>query len=1678
MNLSEDSSFEASFSVKILKMEAQTYTHRDYAYRAHRLLQAARMLSENSGVSFLLAVYSRNFGFDPVSKAILSYLLEGTAGYSPFISIQDFDDVALCINVAQGTFSWYFPTRELLDRYKHIISGVLSSYVYVGFTDHLVADTALPEDSYLREGPYFSLRVVGCRRHTSLTEAKCTKGFASKVLDYEDSNNVLDVPLLAFLRDAFIATDIPIDTIQLASPKIAKGGTKIRQDGVSNSFGSLAQSNCSSTQYTVYSALDGPALPGSDARYREFLESIPSICLKTLPVDVLYQCLCHIDAYSARVLYHSMHLLEIQCLECVNKARDLMASVPSETVDIGPIITSSISDSMRVEFTNKRSHYLDTCAAMRVASAADDFFGKTTAIKYYPLTLLASKTAGDSTRTLTCGGIIDMNVVHPLYPLQVRRSLIVEPSKVSHTDIKEIDGVPSSVIHAFFSIAGAVSSQLPELVILLTEELGLGSKLYAKADDLSKAVESSLGALKNKISGMITTSMQPENFPVSAATLRQAINLTSNAIKISCDHYNLGMTKAMYGRVLYHVNLAIQVRLPYTSTHVLALTIVHGDTVLTYPGGYYCMGSQLLTSKNTTLRLRCSDKFVFRDPASLPTKQHDMTNLSCSMSLLHYVSINGQKFLLPTLEKTSLPCLLHFDSGFHLNVWLQNLGECTLSMTPNPKSQAFLSTKSMYVDSMRDLFKYRPSLTTIDGHMSLMLFTRILTSEERRDVEAKQEEDSSTSAFQLIGSSHESLSIYAENSLMDLSTVVGNSIMGRFATSIDMIARKLKTVVTTAIRMLLIDSGLSSADTLGKLRHLTALYNECYASLGFVQVYKPSDVTASYGLKMFKQERSGDFLLNVDDLPQTIVGQEDLLQLIWSMAKATCKMAELPMDIQQTVMSAESTKKLVHACIINGLLDDSPSSDTLDAAAGLSDFSNLTTKALLEQSSKKLEAQAMRFYSTRSPVGASGVYRAGLSNIFREGIQAMEMQDTLRLQASMGVHIADKIIAQAGNPLDCMDVLCLTREHAPVSPVTTQSCVFDKDLKVQSNNHVVIISSLGDLSNTFVALFSAALQSELNGSSSSINKIISRSINERVFLSDMLSILPNLTNTVIIGQINAESNLSMLLESIGAFVMNIHVTTVRHISVSTCLSFNIHCAATEAARYMLPFNTSVIPTWTRKLIVVAEPGVVPDKSIASRFDMYSLSATELLSISAASDPSKAVQALTQEAQLLDNLSINLQTLSDKGVYEISKGSTFNKAQMVITSLALPGDQVTDACSEIAREILGDVHAHRCDLATPDRDLFALFSDRPSYLKMNFDALKRQLYPSKYHIIQQLDSSYTDTMLRRSLGGLRRIITTKQSLKGNILPRIFTTLLEACDGHDTQGNVHIVLNFSNSLFLELNTCKNIVSVGRYNIDDYSSKRFFPSFSGKVTILSSEPGTIFAQPTLSRLFSSFIEEIFRELFVELAPTNLEIKSHGAADPLAVTEDLNSLAKENISWDLVKEYYNDEKLPPGWYYDGVKYISMDGERSSDRPDKAELMKRFADELEAKTLRVKSSTKDTNPTTREIENDILKLNIRDDSEPDSDADSTNTPFVPNKAILDAVDAGSGEAPRPPRNPIGSIATALRDGHSQGTKGAVYTKTTLPVSRDAAILRPSGPRTTQAQSQAQRPKPKPGAKK
>lgn len=138
-----------------------------------------------------------------------------------------------------------------------------------GIEDKLSGRRWRHQNTSSHETPYLSLRVVGCRRYASLAEAACTKGFASKVLEYEDSSSVLDVPLLAFLRDALIPVDVSADTTQTASPKATHGNTQIRQDSTNKSCCSLNQSECAS-HFTVYSAIEGPAQPGSDPRYREF----------------------------------------------------------------------------------------------------------------------------------------------------------------------------------------------------------------------------------------------------------------------------------------------------------------------------------------------------------------------------------------------------------------------------------------------------------------------------------------------------------------------------------------------------------------------------------------------------------------------------------------------------------------------------------------------------------------------------------------------------------------------------------------------------------------------------------------------------------------------------------------------------------------------------------------------------------------------------------------------------------------------------------------------------------------------------------------------------------------------------------------------------------------------------------------------------------------------------------------------------------------------------------------------------------------------------------------------------------------------------------------------------------------------------------------------------------------
>eukprot|EP00767_Chilomastix_cuspidata_P003055 gnl/Chilomastix_cuspidata/3178.p1 GENE.gnl/Chilomastix_cuspidata/3178~~gnl/Chilomastix_cuspidata/3178.p1 ORF type:complete len:985 (-),score=341.73 gnl/Chilomastix_cuspidata/3178:20-2974(-) len=56
-----------------------------------------------------------------------------------------------------------------------------------------------------------------------------------------------------------------------------------------------------------------------------------------------------------------------------------------------------------------------------------------------------------------------------------------------------------------------------------------------------------------------------------------------------------------------------------------------------------------------------------------------------------------------------------------------------------------------------------------------------------------------------------------------------------------------------------------------------------------------------------------------------------------------------------------------------------------------------------------------------------------------------------------------------------------------------------------------------------------------------------------------------------------------------------------------------------------------------------------------------------------------------------------------------------------------------------------------------------------------------------------------------------------------------------------------------------------------------------------------------------------------------------------------DKEPTTEQNLTWEVVKKHYSDEPLPEGWLTDGVKFFTMDGERSWERPDKEALIARY---------------------------------------------------------------------------------------------------------------------------------------
>ncbi|TNJ26298.1 hypothetical protein GMRT_13333 [Giardia muris] len=1448
----------------------------NYTYRLLRLLQA---VTASRGAERLLVVCHPELGPTTEPKALFSYLLEGTAGVVSFTSSTDFDGVALYL-AADGTASWFFPLAEMAQKYEHIIAAYLKTRVYIGEAEILIGSGPGRKGG----NPCHAYRVVGARQYTSLPEVAEGTGFASSVVALADGESAADVPLLKFIEQT----------------------VGIEQSHLLTLFGMTHSGHTGQTIATLAT----------------------KCTLVPFPFSSLFPVIFHLDSHSVDALVKGVDTVFSQFSDVLTQTRRLCGD--SQNLNSDPFTT--LSDTLQQTFKGRREHVLE--AYPGVAELPNDSFASREGhVKYYPLTIIRKPANGTS----DIGGVVDLAVYHPFYPIQFRRALLLEPSESVITKATDPAITPGTV-STLFTIAGAVSSQLPTIVTLLAGELKLGQHIYSKGEDVTTTVNASLDTLKGKIAGLLLAALQADAFPVCGKALQQAVTLTANALKVSVDYYNLGLTRDMGIRGVFNASLAIQVRYPCDRDTILAITLVHGDTIVAYPGGYSVLTGGVGSDLSLLARPGASSSFTF-SPIDVGSKLAPVTNLSCKMRLFAALRTAGRTLLVPVLHARHLPCMLSLENGFALHLEFPSLGAANLHLTPNQRSQHFAMIKSLYMDGARDLSKYQLSVQSAGGRRLLLLYTRLLTEAEQNDKD---------------------LACYAGNSLDDLAAVIGHSLAGEFAVSTELVSRSIKSHTTSAIRLLLADGGVSTEDAISKVAHLPQFYSaDACTFCGFCQLYEPANLTAAHGIRTLEEQYGAEFE-QLSPSACRISSAEDVVDVVWKLAKSVAKMAELPPVLQETKISESSREKLLVAL--------RPEFEYIPLA-GLEEMVNVvaaesetvtTTRELL----KKADARAVATLDTRVTLTADACCPGCAS--------AIHEYDYLSICAARGLQIAKKLMAVRKLPADFIDALSArqsTRQESPVSP--HHKCFFgDARLRREANNHVVVIHSPSHLSVTLTSLFAGVLQAESQNRTSSISTTISRTVSEPAFLADLMLAFANITNTLVIAQVTSEAGVGFLGEVLSTLAGSSRVTTLRHIVIVPELELNVHCVGTKLNLHQCAFNDKLLADWTTHVVVLnpLESKLKPS------------AAQPLLSI------------LARKKVAIDSLSVPDVTLNGKHVRVIVGPKGRETLPYPILGFALHNQQVVDICTTIFDEVLRDIQQEVVLSITPNVDLTLLASD----LGLDTSREEDTFVPAqmKFSIGYQAELSSSQEMLRQGLGPLRKILATRTALVQNIIPRIFDALLDLVDGSPgiLRSEMDVVVNLSNTLFIEFSTWRCTVSAGRYSLGDYAARKFYPNLNGKATVLFSDPVGVTSMP-LERLFTALISEIERELVVELTPTDAKIIAKTNMAPLTIPTDkpdvkeivsstdyLNSLPQEEVTWPLVKEYYDDERLPPGWFYDGLRYISMDGERSTERPDRDELMQRFRIELKTKSLRGRVPVQRPKGIVDEVENEILQLNLAPD--------------------------------------------------------------------------------------------------
>lgn len=776
------------------------------------------------------------------SRAIFNYLFTGSSGLAVFLDVPSFDECTLVYDTGAGNSYWYFLSLDAIRALRPLLASLPGAAVFTGDATALSAEL-LPSKTGATEEPACGIAFSGCRAIAKGEDGDLPP-FLSGVLRYSFSADVTENPHALFVRSV------------------------------------LDRCSCGSEAPPAYSPVESvPYVP------RPFLP---------LPSEALAPALYHVDVQAIQSMHGAVKATTTLFRDVGSTVYRSVASGLSLAADA----TSAASSVMLNYYSHSRSRlasYIERFLAVGPPSrgsetgasgdgASASCIGREGSVKFHPFSVVLRDpdTKKNTPTPVPNMGVVDVCAYHPVYPLYARRCIVIGGHGAGAGAVAASQPTGDESFGAMFEqVVGAVSTLLPRLVQLLLGILDIGQRPYRSTEEIARKVSSSLAELKVRALSLLSAVLITSSMAEHEAVMRAAVKLTSESIKATVEHYDLAYDSSFATRGLFHVQIALQARLPASSTRVFTATLVRGDTVVSTPSGCRVLTEGVSGDDIGYMAHGAVDRLRFKQ--GLSPQETKGQNLQCTLRLHNLFKI-GTKVVPLAASVLPLDAVAHVNPPFGLEISPANLRDCYLMMAPNRHSQRFQAMKGMLNPSVLAApYSFRSFL-----HRGSLCLLAQSTAEGRSAQEPGQDVEKS---------------VYTA-----LAALVGNYTCGRLCVSMEesfgrireFLAASCSAILATFARGAAGPGAVAEAEAQAQAAspaQLQAMQQgippDFVQKAGFVLELLPANNSALRDLTLFweSNERELDHIVLGRDLVH--FSPDDLVAQAWGLAKAVSKDAEL-----------------------------------------------------------------------------------------------------------------------------------------------------------------------------------------------------------------------------------------------------------------------------------------------------------------------------------------------------------------------------------------------------------------------------------------------------------------------------------------------------------------------------------------------------------------------------------------------------------------------------------------------------------------------------------------------------------------------------------------------------------------------------------------------------------------